>query len=330
VAVVKIASAAIGALLIAGAAHAGEVIDVAVRDGVTESVLLVNPGVSQPKAIVISFVGGKGAINLARRVRNGGIHFGRAANFLVRVRSDVASSDIVDAIVDAPSDLLPGGMTDDFRAGATHAADIGKVIDELQKRYAGAPVYLLGTSRGTISVANLSVRLGPRVKGAILTSTVTRADRVGPALSRFNFSDIKVPVLFVHHHDDGCFSSPYEGARKAAGDSPFVTVHGGSPPESDPCQPLAAHGFFGREPPVVEVIHNFILGREYAREIARVRPVERRPSSTALSSTPLLRSLPGQSSRPADYGSSPYAKIDSRIDGCRSTAWTQVVGDSRT
>lgn len=259
---------ALGAVLVASFARAGEVIEVPVRDGVTEAVFLAHVGNAPPKAIVISFVGGAGAINLERRAQRGSVRFGHGSNFLVRIRSELAATDIVDAIVDAPSDLLPAGMSDAFRSGKTHADDIGKVIGELRKRFAGAPVYLLGTSRGTISAANLGVRLASMIDAVILTSTVTRADRVGPGLSRFDFASLTVPVLFVHHADDQCLSSPYSGAQAAARDKPLITVRGGDPPQSGPCDALSAHGYIGREKATADAIRAFVLGQDYPREIS--------------------------------------------------------------
>ena len=37
--------------------------------------------------------------------------------------------------------------------------------------------------------------------------------------------------------------------------------------ESGPCDPLANHGYFGREATVVQAIRNWILGLPYEREI---------------------------------------------------------------
>ena len=256
------------ALVVPCVAHAAEVASVEVRDGVSEAYLLIRSGTSEPKAIVFSFVGGEGAINLVRRAEKGPPSFGRGANFLIRVRDALAGDDIADVIVDAPSDRLPGGMTDDFRAGETHAADIAKVIAELQTRFPRSPIYLLGTSRGTISAANVAKHLGDAVKGVILASTVTVPDRIGPGLSRFDFGTIKVPMLWIHHRGDACRSSPYAVAHQAAGDAPFVSVQGGAPPESGPCEPLSPHGYFGREDGAVQVIRSFVLGRDYVREIA--------------------------------------------------------------
>jgi poly(3-hydroxybutyrate) depolymerase len=268
---VRIPTAIAAVALIAlctSARAAEELVTLAVREGVTESYLLVYDKASTPKAVAVTLIGGKGAIDLSKRVHDGVARFGPGANFLIRIRGNLAGSDIADAIVDAPSDRLPDGMTDDFRSGEQHAADVRKIVADLHARFPQARIFLIGTSRGTISVAHLAVALADVVHGAILSSTVTVADRMGPGLSGFDFSSVKIPLLWVHHRDDGCRSSPYGGAQKAANGGPFISVSGGNPPQSGPCEPLAPHGYFGREDATTEALRNYLLGREFVREVA--------------------------------------------------------------
>ena len=51
-------------------------------------------------------------------------------------------------------------MSDEFRLGDAHFTDISAVIEDLDKRFPGVPVFLIGTSRGTISAAALGARFG--------------------------------------------------------------------------------------------------------------------------------------------------------------------------
>jgi pimeloyl-ACP methyl ester carboxylesterase len=188
-------------------------------------------------------------------------------NALLRIRGKLADADIVDVLVDAPSDHQDG-MPDAFRAGAEHAADTRAVIADVTKRYPGAKVYLIGTSRGTVSAAHLGVSLADVVAGTILTSTVTRGNRSGEALSRFDFASLRVPVLFIHHADDGCAASPWSAIQPLAKHFPVVVATGGLPPESGPCDPLAPHGFYGLDDGVVAVMRAFMLGETYPRKIS--------------------------------------------------------------
>ncbi len=74
-------------------------------------------------------------------------------------------------------------------------------------------------------------------------------------------------MLLVHHRDDGCRSSPYSGAERLAKKFPLVSVSGGDPPQSEPCEAMSQHGYLGREAPTAQAIRNWMLGREFAREI---------------------------------------------------------------
>ena len=107
-------------------------------------------------------------------------------------------------------------MSDTFRLGQDHATDIRAVMRDLKRRFPDAKIFLVGTSRGTISAAALGASLGDVVQGVVLSSTITNPDRMGAGLSTFDFGSIKVPVLLVHHRDDGCRTSPYSGVERLA------------------------------------------------------------------------------------------------------------------
>lgn len=242
---------------------------VATRDGVSVSYVLVQQG-ETPRIALVSFVGSQGALNLRERAGKPGFGFGPRANFLVRARSEFVDDAIAEAIVDAPSDHLPQGMDDSFRLGAAHATDMRAVIADVKATTHAAKVYLIGTSRGSISAAALGVALGDSLDGIVLSSMVTNAARDGsPGLSTFDFLRIKVPVLLVHHADDACRMSPYRNAEKLGSRYTLVTVSGGAPPQSDACDALSPHGYFGVEHETVGAIRAWLEGRDPPR---RVKP----------------------------------------------------------
>src|SRR5438094_3160174 len=148
---------------------AQQIITLATRPGVTQSYFLT----SIPKnlqVVAVLFPGSGGLIQL--RTENGQAKFGQG-NFLVRSRAEFVKRGVAAAIIDAPSDQQSGwGMSDEFRLGDLHFSDISAVVGDLEKRFPGVPVFLIGTSRGTISAGALGARLAPA--GAILTSTMFR------------------------------------------------------------------------------------------------------------------------------------------------------------
>jgi hypothetical protein len=241
---------------------AQEIVTLQPREGVTQSFLLNAPA-KQPTAVAVLFPGSYGNIRL--RMEAGQIKLGEG-NFLVRSRKYFVDDGLATAVIDVPSDQA-GGMDDRFRLGDKHAADVAAVVAELKKRFADAPIFLVGTSRGTISAAAAGRVLADRIAGVLLTSTLFNAARSGQGLSGFDFSTIRVPVLFVHHIDDGCTVTPYRNAKSLATQFPLITVHGGDTPRSDPCEAFSAHGYLGRERETVDAMVNWMLKKPYPDNI---------------------------------------------------------------
>jgi hypothetical protein len=218
----------------------------------------------------VLFLGSGGLLRL--RKENEQIRFS-SGNFLVRSRSEFVSRGVVTAIVDAPSDQQRGwGMSDEFRLGEQHFVDLSAVLGELKKRFSELPVFLIGTSRGTISAASLAARFGPRVAGAVLTATMFRqagrkSQEPGPGLSGFDFASIRVPLLLVHHVSDQCSVTPYGDAVRLSDRYPLISVLGGSPPQSGPCEAHSPHGFLGKESETVEQMVNWILKKSFKERV---------------------------------------------------------------
>jgi predicted esterase len=250
-------------------AVAQEMVTLPTRPNVTQSYFLT----SRPKnlqAIGILFPGSGGLINL--RTENGQAKFNQG-NFLVRSRVEFVKRGVIAAIIDAPSDQQGGwGMNDEFRLGEQHFADISAVIEDLGKRFSGASLFLVGTSRGTISAASLGARLGERVTGVVLTSSMFRpaprkSKEPGLGLSKFDFATVKVPLLFVHHVSDQCESTQYSDAARLAEKYPLISVFGGSPPQSGPCDAFSQHGYLGKESETVEQIVNWMLKKPFEYQV---------------------------------------------------------------
>jgi hypothetical protein len=194
-------------------------------------------------------------------------------NFLVRSRAEFIKRGIVAAILDVPSDQQSGwGMGDEFRLGADHFIDISAVVADLGKRFDAAPIFLIGTSRGSISAGALAARFKEGIAGSVLTSSMFRqaprySKEPGQGLSKFDFSTIKSPLLFVHHVSDQCESTPYSDAARLSDKYPLITVFGGLPPQSGPCEPYSQHGYFGKEAETVEQIVNWMVKRPFREQV---------------------------------------------------------------
>jgi len=230
-------------LSVVNAGAAQERILLTSRQGVTEAVDLTVT--RPPAASVILFTGNNGVVAATRN------------NFLLRVAPDFARSGLTVAIVDVPSDHA-SGLNTEFRASAEHAADIAAVVALLKSR-AGVPVWLIGTSAGSISAANGAARIGPPgVTGAVLTSSPWLNGMAAAGLDR-----IRVPVLIVHNRDDACRASPFSQAPamielfRGAKLKELMPFSGGAS-LSDPCQARSPHGYYGIENQVVPAIVSWI------------------------------------------------------------------------
>lgn len=238
--------------------YAEELIQLPTRDGVTQSFLLST--VEQPRASVILFPGGGGYMKLRE---DGRIRWGKN-NFLVRIREFFSSAGFNIAVFEAPSDHHQrGGMKGGFRATGAHADDIAAVVAYLREK-ATAPVWLVGTSRGTESAANAAVRNSSLVDGIVLTASMSEENNNGIALPEMELDKVTVPVFLATHEDDACWVTPPQGSeviKSALVNSKQVelkTYRGGLEARADDCKGLSAHGFYGVEEEVIRDINSFI------------------------------------------------------------------------
>jgi pimeloyl-ACP methyl ester carboxylesterase len=248
-------------------ATAQEVVTIPTRPGVTQSFFIAGMGPHKAEAIALLYVGGGGNIRL--RMEEGKPKFGDK-NFLPRSRREFIRNGILPVVMDAPSDQQSPEMSDDYRWSEEQTADARAVLAELKRRYAGLPIYILSTSRSSLTAASLggALREG-EVAGIMLSSSMFSPPRRSPraTISAFDFGSIKVPVLVVHHREDSCQFTPYQGAARLGERYPLISVKGGKPPESGPCDPFAAHGYFGKEAQTVDAIAGWMLKKPFAREI---------------------------------------------------------------
>lgn len=181
-------------------------------------------------------------------------------NFLVRERQRFVDAGFHVAVVSRPSDIPD--LDNGTRTGEAHLADLRQVVTSLKARH-GKPVWLIGTSRGTVSAAAAAIALGDELAGIVMTSSIL-AWKLPGALPRQALDKIRIPVLMVHHQDDACWACrAYEAPAvlRALNAAPFrelILISGGGPVSDDACEPHHYHGFIGKEAETIQHITDWI------------------------------------------------------------------------
>lgn len=229
------------------------VVDIPLSSGVHQRALYGAP--ASPRATIIMLPGGSGDIGLTR---DGEIRHGH--NFLVRTRAMWMAKGYTVLIPDWIGHQSLRGV----RSSADYAADEEDLI-----RYARSqsplPIFLLGTSQGSIAAANTAARATSEgIAGVILTESVSVVGGSHETVFDTPLSDIRVPALVVANKDDRCdVAPPSEAAKIAAAmthspDVRVVEVSGGIDRSNRACGSLSPHGYYGIEDKVVGIISGWI------------------------------------------------------------------------
>jgi hypothetical protein len=241
-------------LLVAASALAAEdrLVTVDTRPGVTVPVYYMKR--DNAKATVALLAGGGGNIDLVNGVPT-------SLTFTVRTRNLFAEHGFNVAVIGPPSDR--SDLDYSFRISPEHSEDLHRITRFLKKD-AGVPVWLVGTSNGTISATAAAIAFGNKeLGGVVLTSSVTSQKKTG-AVPYQKLDAIRIPVLVLHHERDECgICVPRDvplitGRLVNAPVKKEVFVSGGSP-KGDPCKARHWHGYPGIEKEVVDIIANWIL-----------------------------------------------------------------------
>lgn len=247
-------------LAVPSTSSAQSMVDIPTRPNVTQRVLVLDS--AQAKGTLILLPGGHGGIQL---LPNGSMKWGQN-NFLVRSRQLFVDQGFNVIVVDAPSDRQSPPFLSGFRQRPEHAADIRAVI-AWAREHSEAPVWLLGTSRGTQSAAYVATELSASEApdGVVLTSSIVADDR-GRPVPAMPLGKVRLPVLVVHHENDGCSHCPFALAPMIleklvnAPRKELMAIAGGMS-VGDPCEAMAYHGFNGQEQLVVQKIGDWILAK---------------------------------------------------------------------
>lgn len=232
---------------------AGEVLDIPLRAGVTQRILLLES--ERPAAVLLVFAGGDQALGIGS---DGSLKWG-GGSLLVRTSPIFLQRGFTVAIVDMPSDRQTGAI-DNFRESADHAQDIATVINFF-RRDSSLPIWLIGTSSGTTSVLNAAIHLQKNGADGIVLATGIAADS-GSALAA-QLDEIHIPTLVVRKGDP-CHpvqsknSSGIVAALTNAPEAEEIIVQSIVEKGTDPCTIPPVHGYLGMEEQFVDKISDWI------------------------------------------------------------------------
>ena len=181
-------------------------------------------------------------------------------NFLTRSRQLFADQGFNVLVMFRASDLRMLDFPE--RISNEHVTEIRNVVDYAERTF-GKPVWLVGTSRGTVSATAAAIALGKEhLAGLVLTSSVT--NRKAGAIGSQDLDKIDIPTLVLHHKFDACpicVPSQAEAIVDKLKNAPtrkFILVDGGSSPQGDPCEAMHWHGYPNFEAQTVKLISDWI------------------------------------------------------------------------
>ncbi|MBE1162928.1 alpha/beta hydrolase [Dyella sp. 7MK23] len=181
-------------------------------------------------------------------------------NFVVRTRALWAARGYAVVIPDA----LDGDNLRGMRSSPAYPALVGALVQFAQQQSPG-PVFLLGTSQGSIAAMNGAAHLAPAtLAGVVLTESVSVLGGSHETVFMADPGKVRVPALVVANHDDQCKVAPPANAARIAAAmtaSPAVNViyvSGGEQRSANTCGSLTPHGYYGIENKVVDAIASWM------------------------------------------------------------------------
>jgi pimeloyl-ACP methyl ester carboxylesterase len=236
-----------------GDASPGEVHDLPLVGGGAVRVLYAAP--TPARAAIVMLPGGTGEVGIGDEG-----DLDHEKNFVLRTRAQWLKRGYAVIIPDAP-----GGRNMRGERSSPEFADLVRDLVRFAHSKVAGPVFLLGTSQGTIAAMNGASQLSKgQITGVVLTESVSRPGRK----SRETVFDaapdrVAVPVLVVANRDSRCRVAPASDARRVADamtHSPEVKVlylRGGELRSTD-CGSQSPHGYWGIEDAVVDAIATWL------------------------------------------------------------------------
>ncbi len=201
--------------------------------------------------------GGAGDIGLTK---DGAIRHGD--NFVVRTRGRWNARGYGVLI----PDTIDGQNLRGVRRSPAYAQLIDRLV-ALAHRQGPGPVFLLGTSQGSIAAMNGAAHAAPgSIAGVVLTESVSVMGGSHETVFDADPQDVRVPALVVANRDDSCKVAPPDHAPRIAAamthspDATMLSVSGGVTRSDNDCGSLTPHGYYGIEDKVVDAIARWMDG----------------------------------------------------------------------
>ncbi len=220
--------------------------DLPLANGGFQRVLYL-PATARMRGVMVMFPGGTGDIGIEKdtEVRHDD-------NFVVRTRDLWQARGYGVVLVDALDHQSMRGVR------STEAyADVTRKILTFARERGGVPVWVLGTSQGSIAAMNAAAHAGPdEIAGLILTESVSVLGGSHETVFDAHPERVRSAALVVANEDDRCNVAPPGKAREIAQSmrethADVLMVRGGVKHSDNDCGSLTPHGYYGIEEPVV-------------------------------------------------------------------------------
>ncbi|MEI9983941.1 MAG: alpha/beta hydrolase [Aliidongia sp.] len=237
----------------AGGVEGERVFDLPLPNGDQQRVLYAAP--PRPSATIVMLPGGAGDVGVER---NGDVR--HDDNFVVRTRALWAARGYAVLIPDTIDRVNLRGL----RSSPAYARLVDRLVGFAHAQAQG-PVYLLGTSQGSIAAMNGAAHAAPgAIAGVVLTESVSRMGGSHETVFSADPQDVTAPALVVANRDDACDVAPPEDAPRIAAamsrsrDVHILPVAGGITKSRKACGSLTPHGYYGIEVPVIDQISQWM------------------------------------------------------------------------
>jgi len=237
-----------------------QIVSLPLSGGKAQRVLILTP--PNPRAAIVMLPGGSGDVG----IESGG-DIRHDNNFLIRSRGLWTARGYAVLIPDTIDHANLRGE----RSGPRYAQLVTDLITYARSNLAPPallPVFLVGTSQGSIAAVNGAAHAATgTLAGVVLTESVSVMGGSHETVFSANPGQVRVPALVVANTDDLCDVAPPAMAPQIAAamtNSPNVEIRmlsGGTTESRRTCGSRTPHGYYGIEARAVDLISRWIDGR---------------------------------------------------------------------